>query len=48
MKMIPVHHIPMQPEYFALEGVSELMDTMERVRQSFNPDLTVEGGAIAG
>ena len=35
--------IPMQPEYFALEGVSELMDTMERVRQSFNPDLTVEG-----
>ncbi len=35
--------IPMQPEYFALEGVSELMDTMERVRQSFNPELTVEG-----
>ncbi|HTC92905.1 MAG TPA: ParA family protein [Terriglobales bacterium] len=35
--------IPMQPEYFALEGVSELLDTMERVRQSFNPDLTVEG-----
>jgi chromosome partitioning protein len=35
--------IPMQPEYFALEGVSELMDTMERVRQSFNPDLSVEG-----
>jgi chromosome partitioning protein len=35
--------IPMQPEYFALEGVSELMDTMERIRQSFNPDLTVEG-----
>lgn len=35
--------IPMQPEYFALEGVSELMDTMERVRQSFNPDLAVEG-----
>ena len=35
--------IPMQPEYFALEGVSELLDTMERVRQSFNPELTVEG-----
>jgi len=35
--------IPMQPEYFALEGVSELLDTMERVRQSFNPDITVEG-----
>ena len=35
--------IPMQPEYFALEGVSELLDTMERVRQNFNPELTVEG-----
>jgi len=35
--------IPMQPEYFALEGVSELLDTMERVRQSFNPELMVEG-----
>jgi chromosome partitioning protein len=35
--------IPMQAEYFALEGVSELLDTMERVRQAFNPDLQVEG-----
>jgi chromosome partitioning protein len=35
--------IPMQAEYFALEGVSELLDTMERVRQNFNPELTVEG-----
>ena len=35
--------IPMQPEYFALEGISELLDTMERVRQSFNPGLAVEG-----
>lgn len=35
--------IPMQPEYFALDGISELLDTMERVRQSFNPGLTVEG-----
>ncbi len=35
--------IPMQAEYFALEGVSELLDTMERVRQGFNPGLTVEG-----
>jgi chromosome partitioning protein len=35
--------IPMQPEYFALEGVSELMDTMDRIRQSFNPELAVEG-----
>jgi chromosome partitioning protein len=35
--------IPMQPEYFALEGVSELMDTMDRIRQSFNPELALEG-----
>jgi chromosome partitioning protein len=35
--------IPMQAEYFALEGVSELLDTMERIRQSFNPVLEVEG-----
>lgn len=35
--------IPMQAEYFALEGVSELLDTIERIRQSFNPALHVEG-----
>ena len=35
--------IPMQAEYFALEGISELMDTMERIRQSFNPGLELEG-----
>lgn len=35
--------IPMQAEYFALEGVSELLDTVERVRQSFNPALEIEG-----
>jgi len=35
--------IPMPAEYFALEGVSELMDTMDRVRQSCHPGLTVEG-----
>jgi chromosome partitioning protein len=35
--------IPMQAEYFALEGISELLDTMERIRQSFNPTLEVEG-----
>ena len=33
----------MQAEYFALEGVSELLDTIERLRQSFNPDLEIEG-----
>jgi chromosome partitioning protein len=35
--------VPMQAEYFALEGVSELLDTIERLRQSFNPTLEIEG-----
>lgn len=35
--------VPMQAEYFALEGVSELLDTIERLRQSFNPSLEIEG-----
>jgi chromosome partitioning protein len=35
--------IPMQAEYFALEGVSELLDTVERIRVGLNPPLAVEG-----
>ena len=35
--------IPMQAEYFALEGVSELLGTIERLRESFNPKIEVEG-----
>lgn len=35
--------IPIQCEYFALEGVSELLDTMERIRNSLNPQLKIEG-----
>jgi chromosome partitioning protein len=35
--------IPMQAEYFALEGVSELLDSIERIRTLLNPELTVEG-----
>jgi chromosome partitioning protein len=35
--------IPMQCEYFALEGLAELLETLERVRQSLNPRLEVEG-----
>ena len=35
--------IPMQAEYFALEGISELLDTMSRVRDNFNPNLELEG-----
>jgi chromosome partitioning protein len=35
--------VPMQAEYFALEGISELMNTLERVREAFNPGLAIEG-----
>jgi chromosome partitioning protein len=35
--------IPMQAEYFALEGISELLDTVERIRASLNPELSIEG-----
>ncbi len=35
--------VPMQAEYFALEGVSELVSTLERVRAAFNAELTIEG-----
>jgi chromosome partitioning protein len=35
--------VPMQAEYFALEGISELISTLERVRAAFNPDVTIEG-----
>src|SRR2546428_4466805 len=35
--------IPMQAEYFALEGITELLDTVERIRSSFNPELALEG-----
>jgi chromosome partitioning protein len=35
--------VPIQAEYFALEGVSELLETVERVRNAFNPKLVVEG-----
>jgi chromosome partitioning protein len=33
----------MQGEYFALEGISELLDTINRLRDSFNPKLEIEG-----
>ncbi len=35
--------VPMQAEYFALEGISELVSTLERVRAAFNPDISIEG-----
>jgi chromosome partitioning protein len=38
--------IPMQAEYFALEGVTELLDTIERIKADLNPNLSVEGVVI--
>jgi chromosome partitioning protein len=35
--------IPIQCEFFALEGISELMDTIDRIRDSFQHSLDVEG-----
>jgi len=39
--------IPMQAEYFAMGGISELLDTMERIRNNFNPRLEIEGVVLA-
>ena len=35
--------VPIQCEYYALEGVTELFDTLARLRRELNPDLTIEG-----
>lgn len=35
--------VPMQCEYFALEGLTALMDTIERLAEAVNPRLTIEG-----
>jgi chromosome partitioning protein len=35
--------IPMQCEYYALEGLSDLINTIKRVRQQLNPALEIEG-----
>lgn len=35
--------IPLQPEYFALEGLSQFAETIDLVRQYLNPSLGVEG-----
>jgi chromosome partitioning protein len=35
--------VPIQCEYYALEGVTELFDTLARIRRSLNPSLTIEG-----
>src|SRR5210317_1112183 len=35
--------VPMQCEYFALEGLSSLLDTIEQIRISVNPQIRLEG-----
>ena len=35
--------IPMQCEYYALEGLSALVETVDQIQQSVNPDLEIEG-----
>ena len=35
--------VPLQCEFFALEGLSQLLQTVEQVRGSINPDLTIQG-----
>jgi chromosome partitioning protein len=35
--------VTMQAEYFALEGISELISTLERVRAAYNPEVNIEG-----
>lgn len=38
--------VPMQCEYFAIEGVAQLLNTIERVQASLNPNLEIEGLAL--
>jgi chromosome partitioning protein len=35
--------VPIQCEYFALEGVTELFETLARLKRELNPDLKIEG-----
>lgn len=35
--------VPIQCEFFALEGISQLLDTIDRLRASFQPSLRIEG-----
>ncbi|WP_114227501.1 MULTISPECIES: ParA family protein [Sphingomonas] len=38
--------VPLQCEFFALEGLSQLLQTVERIRTRFNPDLGILGVAL--
>jgi chromosome partitioning protein len=39
--------IPIQCEFYALEGVSQLISTIDLVKKSFNPDLEIEGVVLS-
>src|ERR1041385_7729422 len=39
--------VPLQCEFFALEGLSQLLKTVEQVRTALNPDLTIHGVVLA-
>ena len=38
--------VPLQCEFFALEGLSQLLNTVERIRERFNPSLSILGVAL--
>jgi chromosome partitioning protein len=38
--------VPLQCEFFALEGLSQLLQTVERIRTAFNPQLSILGVAL--
>ena len=38
--------VPMQCEYFAIEGIAQLINTIDRVRDMLNPQLEIEGIAL--
>jgi len=46
--MVAARHllVPLQCEFFALEGLSQLLQTVERVRVAFNPELAILGVAL--
>jgi chromosome partitioning protein len=46
--MVAARHllVPLQAEFFALEGLSQLLQTVERIRAAFNPELAILGVAL--
>ena len=46
--MVAARHllVPLQCEFFALEGLSQLLQTVERIRVAFNPQLSILGVAL--